>query len=298
MSPFPRIRPFLSLVVGTSLVGSMFSVQEKDLLFTAKELRFDEFFAKPHVKPKTGKVADNAFAEYHVGKFTLRFTESKFAGKGEWTGYGVDGGSPKTILSGLEISGPSGNYVFPEKMVTDLGNPNIEHARTRQQENQLGLAMVNSDGAGGHFVLYQIDLVKAKARRYVREVINDEFTRTHDWTPIKMARKSKPSKGVGTYEQIQKFEDQATGEVLRQNTLRIVLREDGVAEGWKDDVKEEKDGKWTIKGGEIRLAGPVGEIICFKRQPNGDLRMFRLIKKNGETKALPKDLPIIWKKTK
>ncbi len=48
--------------------------------------------------------------------------------------------------------------------------------------------MVNGDGAGGHFVLYQIDLVKAKARRYVREVINDEFTRTHDWMPLKKAK--------------------------------------------------------------------------------------------------------------
>ena len=163
----------------------MFSVPKKNLLFTAKELRFDDFFAKPHVKPKTGKVAGNAFAEYRVGKLTVRFTESKFSGKGEWTGYGVDGGSPDTILSELKLSGPSGNYALPEKMVTDLGNPNIEHYRTRLQENQLELAMVNSDGAGGHFVLYQIDLVKAKARRYVREVINDEFTRTHDWKPLK-----------------------------------------------------------------------------------------------------------------
>ena len=188
MSPFPRIRPFLSLVVGTSLVGSLFSVPEKDLLFTAKELRFDDFFAKPHGKPKTGKVAGNAFAEYHVGKLTVRFTESKFSGKGEWTGYGVDGGSPETILSGLNVSAPSGNYALPEKMVTDLGNPNIKCYRTRLQGKQLDLAMVNGDGAGGHFVLYQIDLVQAKARRYVREVINDEFTRTHDWIPLKKAK--------------------------------------------------------------------------------------------------------------
>ncbi len=188
MSPFPRIHALLSLVVGTSFVGSLFSVPEKDLLFTARELRFDDFFAKPHGKPKTGKVAGNAFAEYHVGKLTVRFTESKFSGKGEWTGYGVDGGSPERILSGLQLVTPSGNYALPEKMVTDLGNPNIENYRTRLQGKQLDLAMVNGDGAGGHFVLYQIDLVKAKARRYVREVINDEFTRTHDWMPLKKAK--------------------------------------------------------------------------------------------------------------
>ena len=46
MSPFPRIHPFLSIVVGTSLVGSLFSVPEEDLRFTAKELRFDDSFDK------------------------------------------------------------------------------------------------------------------------------------------------------------------------------------------------------------------------------------------------------------
>ena len=185
MSPFPRVHSFLWLVIGTSLVGTLFSVPGKDLLFTAKQLKFDEFFVKPHENPKTGKVTGKAFAEYRVGKLTVRFTESKFSGKGEWTGYGVDGGSPETILSGLNISAPSGNYALPEKIVTDLGNPNIGHVRTRLKGKQLDLAMVNSDGAGGHFVLFQIDLVKAKARRYVREVINDEFTRTHDWISLK-----------------------------------------------------------------------------------------------------------------
>ena len=191
MSRFPRMRLFLSLVVGTSFVGSLFSVPEKDLLFNAKELRFDDFFAKPHEKPKTGKIAGTAFAEYRVGQLIVRFTESNFPDKREWSGYGMDGGSPETILSGLMISRPSGNYALPENMVTDLGNPNIEHYRMRLKGKLLELAMVNSDGAGGHFVLYQIDLAKAKSRRYVREVINDEFTRTHDWTPLTKVKKTK-----------------------------------------------------------------------------------------------------------
>jgi hypothetical protein len=297
MPSFPRIHIFLSLVIGTLLAGSLFSASKKDLLFTAKELRFDDFFAKPHEKPKTGKVAGNSFAEYRVGKLTVRFTESKFSGKGEWMGYGVDGGSPQRILSSLKISGPSGNYALPNKMVTDLGNPSIEHYGTRMEGKQLELAMCNSDGAGGHFVLYQIDLAKAKARRYVREVIDDEFTRTHDWTQIKKVQKSKPGKGVGTYELIQKFEDQATGDILTKNTLKMVLREDGVAEAWQDDKREE-DGQWDNRDGEIRVTDPDGEIICFKKKPNGDLRMFRLKNKNGEIQTLPKDKTIIWKKTK
>lgn len=296
MPSFPRIHIFLSLVIGTLLAGNLFSVQKKDLLFTAKELRFDDFFAKPHEKPKTGKVAGNSFAEYRVGKVTVRFTESKFSDKSEWTGYGVDGGSPERILSGLQLWAPSGNYVLPDNMVADLGNPSIEHYGTRMESKQLELAMCNSDGAGGYFVLYQIDLAKAKARRYVRKVIDDEFTRTHDWTPIKKVKKSKQGKGVGTYEQIHKFEDQATGEILRQITLKMVLREDGVAEAWQDD-KREKDGQWDNRDGEIHVTDPVGEIICFKKKPNGDLRMFRLKNKNGEIQTLPKDRPITWKKT-
>tara|TARA_B100000959_G_C14906087_1_gene593034 strand:- start:893 stop:1138 length:246 start_codon:yes stop_codon:yes gene_type:complete len=65
--------------------------------------------------------------------------------------------SPDTILSGLKLSVPSGTYLLPNAMVKDLGNPNIEHIGTRPKSNQLDLAMVNSDGTGGHFVLYQID---------------------------------------------------------------------------------------------------------------------------------------------
>ena len=189
MSPFPRIHAFLSLAIGASLLGNLFSAQEKDPLFTAKQLGFDDFFAKPHEKPNAGKIAGTAFAEYRIGKLIVRFTESKFAAKREWTGYGVDGGSPETILSGLMISRPSGNYTLPDNMVTDLGNPNIERYRTRLKGKQLELAIVNGDG--GHFVLYQIDLAQAKARRYVREVINDEFTRTHDWTALTKVKKTK-----------------------------------------------------------------------------------------------------------
>jgi hypothetical protein len=70
-------------------------------------------------------------------------------------------------------------------MVNDLGNPNIGHVRVRQNGKLLELSMTNSDGAGGHFVLFQVDLAKAQARRFVRMVIEDNSTKTHDWTAIR-----------------------------------------------------------------------------------------------------------------
>ena len=296
------------------------SIPKELPLFTEKELDFN---FGPHGIPETGDDQYGQYAEYSIEDTSIRFTESIFPEKRKrwkwrqrflnhlhghhkfdlWKGYGVDGGFPDTILSGLEISDSSASYLLPEKMVTDLGNPNIGHVGTRRKDNQLDLAMCNSDGAGGHYVLYQVNLVEAKARRFVRMVINDEFTKTHGWTAMRKIKgaqprkKAPPAKVTGTYELIQKFEDQATGEILSQNTLKMVLREDGVAEGW-DDGKREDDGQWIIKGGEVRLTDPDGEIICFKRQDNGDLIMFRLEKKNGEIQALPKDRPITWKKTK
>ena len=49
--------------------------------------------------------------------------------------------------------------------------------------------MTNSDGAGGHHVLFEVDLEKAQARRFVRMVIEDDFTKTHDWTVIRKNKK-------------------------------------------------------------------------------------------------------------
>lgn len=296
------------------------SIPKQNALFTEKELDFN---FEPHGIPKTGDDQYGQYAEYSIEDTSIRFTESIFPEKRKrwkllqrflnhlyghlkfdlWKGYGADGGFPNTILSGLEISDSSASYLLPKDLLKDIGNPNVEHVRTRRKGNQIDLAMCNSDGSGGHYVLYKIDLAESKARRFVRMVINNEFTQTHDWTSIKKTNVTKPKKRApvgkvtGTYELIQKFEDLATGEILTQNTLKMVLREDGVAEGWDDD-KREDDGKWIVKGGEVRLTDPDGEVICFKRQPNGDLIMFRLEKKNGEMQILPKEKLITWKKTK
>ena len=127
------------------------------------------------------------FQDYYVGPTTIRFYELKLPEERQhepWKGYGVDGGFPKTIVSALNITNASGSYSLPVDMVNDLGDPNIGHVRVRQNGKLLELSMTNSDGAGGHFVLFQVDLEKAQACRFVRMVIEDNFTKTHDWTAI------------------------------------------------------------------------------------------------------------------
>jgi len=128
------------------------------------------------------------FKDYYVGTIKIRFHEAELQEEHKrepWTGYGVDGGFPKTIVSGLKITNSYGSYSLPVDMVNDLGNPNIRHVRVQQNGKLLELSMTNSDGAGGHFVLFQVDLEKAQARRFVRMVIEDNFTKTHDWTAIR-----------------------------------------------------------------------------------------------------------------
>ena len=128
------------------------------------------------------------FKDYFVGTIKIRFHEAELQEERKrepWTGYGVDGGFPQTVVSSLKITNASGSYSLPVDMVNDLGNPNIRHVRIRQKGKLLEISMTNSDGAGGHFVLFQVDLEKAQARRFVRMVIEDDFTKTHDWTTIR-----------------------------------------------------------------------------------------------------------------
>ena len=128
------------------------------------------------------------FKDYFIGTAKIRFHEAELPEERKrdpWTGYGVDGGFPQTVLSALKIMDASGSYSLPVDMVNDLGNPNIGHVRVLQNGKLLELSMTNSDGAGGHHVLFQVDLEKAQARRFVRMVIEDDFTKTHDWTAIR-----------------------------------------------------------------------------------------------------------------
>ena len=131
--------------------------------------------------------SNGKFKDYFSESIKIRFHEAELQEEHKhepWKGYGVDGGFPKTVVAALKIMDASGSYSLPVDMVNDLGDPNIGHVRVRQNGKLLELSMTNSDGAGGHFVLFQVDLEKAQARRFVRMVIEDDFTKTHDWTAI------------------------------------------------------------------------------------------------------------------
>ena len=136
----------------------------------------------------SSNTSSGKFQDYYAGTTTIKFYELELPEERQhepWKGYGVDGGFPKTIVSALNITNASGSYSLPVDMVNDLGNPNIGYVRVRQNGKLLELSMTNSDGAGGHHVLFEVDLEKAQARRFVRPVIEDDFTKTYDWTVIR-----------------------------------------------------------------------------------------------------------------
>jgi hypothetical protein len=137
---------------------------------------------------KTGKEFAERFKDYFVGTIKIRFHQAELSEDRKrvpWTGYGVDGGFPGTVVTAVEITNASGTYSLPANMVNDLGNPNIGHVHVRQNGKLLELSMNNSDGAGGHNALFKVDLAKAQACRFVKVAIDDDHTKTHDWTALK-----------------------------------------------------------------------------------------------------------------
>ena len=137
---------------------------------------------------KTGEKFAEKFKDYFVGTIKIRFHQAELSEdrkREPWTGYGVDGGFPGTVVTAVEITNASGTYSLPANMMNDLGNPNIGHVHVRQNGKLLELSMNNSDGAGGHNALFKVDLAKAQACRFVKVAIDDDHTKTHDWTALK-----------------------------------------------------------------------------------------------------------------
>ena len=137
---------------------------------------------------KTGEEFAERFKDYFVGTIKIRFHQAELSEDRKrvpWTGYGVDGGFPGTVVTAVEITNASGTYSLPANMVNDLGNPNIGHVHVRQNGKLLELSMNNSDGAGGHNALFKVDLAKAQACRFVKVAIDDDHTKTHNWTALK-----------------------------------------------------------------------------------------------------------------
>jgi hypothetical protein len=159
-----------------------------------------------HQAVKTGEELEteelaSSFKDYFVGTVKARVYEAELSEDRKrvpWTGYGVDGGFPGTVVTAIEITNASGTYDLPADMVDDLGNPNghvhvrlIGSPTATRAEERLEFSMSNSDGAGGYQVLFQVDLAKAQARRFVEIAIDDNPTRTHDWTAITKRKETK-----------------------------------------------------------------------------------------------------------
>ena len=138
-----------------------------------------------------------SYKDYSIGTIKVRVHEAELSEDRKrvpWTGYGVDGGFPKTVVTAVEITNASGTYSLPADMVDDLGNPS-GHGHVRLNEKLLELSMSNSDGAGWYQVLFQVDLAKAQTRRFVEMAIDDSPTKTHDWTAITKRKETRVRNG-------------------------------------------------------------------------------------------------------
>ena len=214
------------------------------------------------------KVPASSFKDYFVGTVKVKVHEAELSEDRKrvpWTGYGVDGGFPGTVVTAVEITNASGTYSLPEDMVDDLGNPN-GHGHVRligsptaiRAEALLELSMTNGDGAGGHNVLFQVDLEKAQARRFVKVAIDDNHTKTHDWTTIKNHKETKrkaPAKDKGA-----KKVDDRVRDPRMEKCMAILLKNQPHPDRYppkvKDISKVEGLTAWDINNEELALIAP------------------------------------------
>ena len=81
------------------------------------------------------------------------------------------------------------------------------------------------------------------------------------------------------------------------NSLKIIILENGVIEGYQDGEKEE-DAKWSIVGKEVHVEEPNnGGISVARINPDGSLTATAMIK-NGKREDLPKEDQFTFKKIK
>ena len=201
-----------------------------------------------------------SFKDYSIGTIKVRVHEAELSEDRKrvpWTGYGVDGGFPKTVVSALEITDASGTYSLPADMVDDLGNPS-GHGHVRLNEKLLELSMSNSDGAGWHQVLFQVDLAKAQARRFVEMAIDDSPTKTHDWTAI-TKRKETRRKAEAKEKGAQKVNDKNLSQQM-EKCMAILLKNQPHPDTYPPKIKDASkvDGltAWDINDEELALIAP------------------------------------------
>ena len=68
---------------------------------------------------------------------------------------------------------------------------------------------------------------------------------------------------------------------LGVNTLRLVLLKNGIAEGYTNGKKDERDSKWELKDGEIHLTAD-GITGIWRINKDGSITIIARIGKDGE----------------
>ena len=93
-------------------------------------------------------------------------------------------------------------------------------------------------------------------------------------------------KAIGTYEAKE-----------GEDTIRVVLLETGIGEGYENGKKKTDDAKWELVEGEIHLTQSRQDIVVFSINKDGSLAFIAEIIRN-KREDLPKDGQWIFKKIK
>jgi hypothetical protein len=179
------MRPLLHFVLSGALIV-LFISSCSTVLTDASDFEFPTEATWDSGHDKVGNYEDYTLKDTRV-RFYSAATPSDLK---SWDGFGTDGGHPHEILSGISIKSKLGDYELPASLVTDLGNPNIrpisnhDYVTINQKAAVLRILMSNSDGAGSYRVVFVIDLPSGRAKRFVSGYDEQEFSLSHDWTPM------------------------------------------------------------------------------------------------------------------
>ena len=84
-----------------------------------------------------------------------------------------------------------------------------------------------------------------------------------------------------------------------ENTVRMVVLENGNFEGYINDKQDSEEGKWSIsEEGELHCVDEDGDIGVFRINEDGDITWIAEIDTEGKRTDFPKEDQTTWKKRK
>ena len=81
-------------------------------------------------------------------------------------------------------------------------------------------------------------------------------------------------------------------------TVRLIFRENGAFDAYKNGNKDEDEGKWKILNGEIHVKVEDGWVIIFRIIPDRGIAGIKEITPDGIQKDVPKEEQFTYKRTK